>query len=147
MKTIFPLSAFIAGIVLLTGCTHELQPVEPHPSDDKQLSLVAPNGEMIAPSLQALQAETADMVISQFGNAFPFEITDIEYATPGDGYLAVISYRLANGRTSNFAKSNSTEAITHSPVDQLYWDIDLDMDMNHWLYCDEDGTLSVPNKE
>lgn len=144
MKTNLFFSTLIIGIVLLTGCINEQSSIE-YNLPNESLSLMAPNGDLITTSMKALNDETAMIIASQFGDDFPFEITSIEYATPSDGYLAIINYRLADGRISNFAKSNSAEVINNSNVDLLYWDIDIDT--NNIQFDDKDGTLTAQTRE
>lgn len=103
----------------MTGCNDESKIDSVKESKDN-LVLEAPNGEMIATDILSLKDEMRELVARQFGDDFDFEITDIEYVEPDDGYLALITYRLADGRISNYVRTNSTEVINSLSVNRIF---------------------------
>lgn len=103
-------------LMSFTGCSNESENVMQN-SQEANLTLTAPNGEIIAKDIPSLRNETTIIIAKQFGDDFNFTITDIEYIPVGNGYLALVSYELEDGRRSNYAKTNSLEVINSSPVD------------------------------
>lgn len=89
------------------------------PQQEEELNLLAPNGEQIAIDFNDLQEKTALSVAEQFGDDYEFSITGIEYADVTDGYLAIVNYRLKDGRVSNYALSNSPSVLQASEIDEL----------------------------
>lgn len=116
MRTTTILCACLA-LCSLAGCDYNAETVmnQDMPEQNK-LSIIAPNGEQIAESLEALQANTAMNIAKQFGRNHNFTITSIEYAPLDEGYLALVNYRLENGLTSNYALSSNREILVDSPV-------------------------------
>jgi hypothetical protein len=70
---------------------------------EQSLSLKAPSGQSIAPSLTSLRADAARIILKKFGSAQEFQITHIEYLPVSKGFAAIISYELSNGEKGNFA--------------------------------------------
>lgn len=103
--------------LLLTACGSEYETSSTDNSEGK-ISLVAPNGERISADMPSLNCEVATMVAKQFGNDYPFTITDIE-----DGYLALIEYQLENGQKSNYAITNSKNILSEYSADCLNIDL------------------------
>lgn len=113
----FVFTAFWTLILIsFMGCNNESESIM-QSSQIMNLTLCAPNGELIAKDVSSLKEETALVIAKQFGDDFKFTITDIQYTPLKNGYLALVSYELEDGRQSNYAKTNSLEVINFSPVD------------------------------
>ena len=69
---------------------------------EKTLKLDAPSGQHIA-TIGELKQQAAQVVLNKHGKEQSFEITSIDFLPVAKGYAAIISYRLQNGITSNFA--------------------------------------------
>lgn len=82
------------------------------------------------------------MVAKQFGNDYPFTITDIQYTDIEDGDLALIEYQLENGQKSNYAITNSKNILSEHNLD--YLNIDLN-DAN--LETSPDGSCYLLNSK
>lgn len=138
MRTTTILCACLA-LCSLTGCDYNAETVmnQDMPEQNK-LSIIAPNGEQIAESLEALQTNTAMNIAEQFGHNYDFTITSIEYAPLDEGYLALVNYCLENGLTSNYALSSNREILVDSPVDVTIYPQEGGI-----LLEDEDGGLRV----
>lgn len=121
-KANFIMSCCLILAACMTGCSEENEYgsfVESRIEPSSHLVLEAPNGEMIATDLSALKKETEELIARQFGDDFDFEITGIEYASPSDGYLALVTYCLEDGRSSSYVKTNSAEVLGSLSADQL----------------------------
>lgn len=121
----------------LTGCDNDTV-LDPNMSKQNELSIIAPNGEKIAESMETLQARTAMNIAEQFGDDYGFTITSIEYTPLDEGYLALVNYQLENGTTSNYAVSNNMEVLTNSLVDVITYS-----SSNAPLQYGENGEVSI----
>lgn len=108
--------------LLLTACGSENETCSTD-NPEVKISLVAPNGERISADMPSLNCEVATMVAKQFGNDYPFTITDIQYTDIEDGYLALIEYQLENGQKSNYAITNSKNILSEFSADCLNIDL------------------------
>lgn len=119
MKTKNILFILSISLTVIAGCENGMDNMMNIPQQEEELNLLAPNGEQIAIDLKELQNKTALFVAKQFGDDYVFSITDIEYADVTDGYLAIVNYRLKDGRVSNYALSNSPSVLQASEIDEL----------------------------
>lgn len=119
MKRIVFTVCCILTLIGVTGCYNENENVI-QSSQETSVTLIAPNGEIIAKDISALRNETALIVAKQFGDDFKFSVTSIEYITVNKGYLALISYELEDGRQSNYVKTNCSEVINSSSLDSFH---------------------------
>ncbi|ADV42479.1 hypothetical protein [Bacteroides helcogenes] len=113
-------------------------------SQETNVSLIAPNGELIAKDMAALNKETALIIAKQYGEDLDFKITDIEYTQINDGYLALIAYQLSNGRSSNYAKTNSDNVLADASVNAVIYDICSTED-TQWNISEDQTTLNIEN--
>ncbi len=89
-------------------------------ASDEALSLVAPNGEKIAESIDEVRWVANDIIKVSYGEEKPFTITGIEYYPAEDGYITLVNYVMSGGVSSNFVMSNSVGLITSTKMDKLY---------------------------
>lgn len=116
MRRIVFATFWLVATAIVAGCSNKNEVAN---LETEKISLVAPNGERIAQDMATLKKETARIVAKQFGNDTSFKITDVEYASVSDGYLALINYELDNGEKSSYAISNSRAVLTNSAIDTL----------------------------
>lgn len=114
MKHLLKTLVLVAGIAItICSCSAEDGIIESVPS---QISLIAPNGEQIMESMEALNQTISRTIATNYGDDYNFEIESIEYTDIDDGYLALITYSLEDGTMSNFALSNSIKVFNASNV-------------------------------
>jgi hypothetical protein len=101
MKSILYHIVVFFCIALITGCNKDDSDITPQKSS---LNLVSPNGIKIAKDINSLKLITSEHLSSlNNGMEVEFEITDIEYVTVPDGFIAFIVYRLGNGNIRKYA--------------------------------------------
>ena len=99
--------ASIISTVCFFSCSNDVE--NSFQEETSVLSLVSPNGSLIANSINDLNKRTADIIAEKFGDDYPFTIKAIEYIDVESGFLAIIKYELENGTISNYALSTSTD--------------------------------------
>ena len=74
------------------------------------LSLKAPNGKLIAPSIMDLKKKASEIIGERFGVDKEFRIVEVNYLEEiKDGYAAFIEYETKDGIRGNYVISNSPE--------------------------------------
>ncbi len=76
--------------------------IEKLTTKEEALNLTAPSGMAIASNIADLKSDAAKIIAAKYGKQ-SFEITGIEYLPVKEGFAAIVSYRIANGATGNFA--------------------------------------------
>ncbi|HYF32952.1 MAG TPA: hypothetical protein VD993_17630 [Chitinophagaceae bacterium] len=100
MKKLLSIAMAMALAILpFTSC----QKSETVSEEEKLLQLQAPSGQHIAAAISDVRAEAAAIILDKFGTGKAFRLTAIEYLNVTKGYAAIISYRLSDGTTGNYA--------------------------------------------
>lgn len=116
MKKYMLLVALMLMGIGISSCSSDAS----NDASDDALSLVAPNGEKIAESIDEVRWVANDIIKVSYGEEIPFTITDIEYYPAEDGYIALVNYVMRGGVSSNFVISNSVNLISNTKLDKLY---------------------------
>lgn len=103
--------AMILAIVPFTSC----QKADVVSNEEQSLQLQAPSGQRIAATVQDVREEAAGIIIRKHGTLQGFRLTHIEYLPVRKGFAAIISYRLSDGSTGNYATVSDTRFATTSP--------------------------------
>lgn len=101
-------------LILMTGCNND-----GFNESISTLEIQAPNGEYIAKSIDDLNIEIEKIVASQYGEDLKFDITSIDYTPLDEGYLANITYKVANGFTHNLIRTNNANILGNSKADKI----------------------------
>jgi len=116
MKKYMLLFALMLMGIGVSSCSNEMS----NDASEDALSLVAPNGEKIAESIDEIRWIANNIIKASYGEEKPFTITGIEYYPAEDGYVTLVNYVLSDGISSNFVMSNSVGLISSTKMDKLY---------------------------
>jgi hypothetical protein len=103
---------FLASIIVmtgLTGCSQDDEMLQTNGTET--LSLVAPNGQLIAENRAALNSESSGIIEGIYGERKEFQITELVYYPMQKGYLVEIRYVTYDGIKGKYIKTNNASEI------------------------------------
>jgi hypothetical protein len=78
------------------------------------INLTAPSGEAIASNIEELTSQAGKVVASKYGSNQSFEIVKVDYLPFKTGLAALVTYKLPDGTTNNFAVNHNVPYVIAS---------------------------------
>jgi hypothetical protein len=79
-----------------------------------QINLTAPSGEAIASNIEELTSQAGKVVASKYGSNQSLEIVKVDYLPFKTGLAALVTYKLPDGTTNNFAINHNVPYVLAS---------------------------------
>lgn len=142
-KLTLQLSLLAVFAAISFGCSESAVSTGRNSNDN--ISLIAPNGERVYKDMGSLNEEVRLIIAESFGDDIPFKILSVEYTDVYDGYYAIVTYRLENGITSNYAVSNSWSVFANTSVNE--WIVECNSTEVEYIISDDADSVVCKSQD
>lgn len=120
MKTLKSVFLLFWLAIVLHSCISDMD-------ERLHFNLTAPNGEILASSIDEVRDWTAVVIRNKIGEIKQFEISDIKFLDVNQGYVAQISYKTAEGFENHYYVGTTSvggkESRNSSSGDCTKWEV------------------------